>query len=130
METQPSPPVTRFLPAALVLAIAGWGGLLWLFQYTLPTVGPRWMFFFLFILALTGTALPFVAFLHRRFPSAPPASAAVVLRQAIWFGVYSSTLAWLQYGRVLTSALAILLLIGFILLEWLLRLRERSQWRP
>jgi hypothetical protein len=52
------------------------------------------------------------------------------LRQAIWVAIYLPTLAWLQIGRVLTPAMALLLAIGLILIEWLLRLRERSQWKP
>jgi hypothetical protein len=31
---------------------------------------------------------------------------------------------------VLTPALALLLAVGLFLIEWLLRLRERSQWKP
>ena len=130
MDSRRSPPVSAFFITTFVLTVVGWGGLFVLLNFTLPTVGPRWMFFFLFFLALTGTALPLVAFLNRRFPTMPPANAGVILRQAIWFGVYGSTLAWLQSGRVLTSALVLLLAIGLILIEWLLRLRERSQWKP
>ena len=54
----------------------------------------------------------------------------MILRQAIWVGVYASTVAWLQLGRVLNVATAVLLGLGLILIEWLLRLRERSQWKP
>jgi hypothetical protein len=53
-----------------------------------------------------------------------------VLRQAIWVGIYIPTLAWLQIGRVLSVALGLLLALGFVLVEWLLRLREKSQWKP
>jgi hypothetical protein len=74
--------------------------------------------------------LPFIAFLNRRFPSDPPPTPLVVVRQALWAGVYIPTLAWLQLGRVLTPALAFLLAFGLILIEWLLRLRERAQWKP
>lgn len=130
MDSTTSPPVRIFLPAALILALIGWGGLIYVLVFTRPTVGPRWLFFFLSVLALTGTALPAVAFLNRRFPSTPPPSSAVILRQALWVGIYFPTLAWLQIGRVLTPALALLLLLGFVLIEWLLRLRERSQWKP
>lgn len=130
MESSTSPPVRIFLPAAVILALVGWIGLAYVFIFTRPTVGPRWLFFFLSVLALTGTALPAVAFLNRRFPSTPPPTTAVILRQALWVGIYFPTLAWLQIGRVLTPALAMLLLLGFVLIEWLLRLRERSQWKP
>jgi hypothetical protein len=130
MDPQSSPPVRSFLPSALILSILGWGGLFTLLNYALPTVGPRWLFFFLGVLALTGTALPAVAYLNRRFPSTPPVTHVVILRQAIWIGLYISTLAWLQIGRVLNLSLALLLALGLILIEWLLRLRERSHFKP
>lgn len=130
MSSRSSPPVSAFLPAALLLLLIGWGGLYFLVNLTLPTVGPRWLFFFLAFLALTGTALPVVAFLNRRFSDERPATHGVVLRQAIWVGIYGSTVAWLRIGRVLTPTLAFLLFLGLLLIEWLLRLRERSRWSP
>ncbi|HEC61295.1 MAG TPA: hypothetical protein ENI27_03465 [bacterium] len=130
MDKSTSPPVTAFLPAAFILGVAGWAGLITVIVTTLPTVGPRWLFFFLSVIALTGTILPGVAFLNRRFPSTPPPTPNVILRQAIWVGVYVPTLTWLQIARVLTPAMALLLAVGFVLVEGLLRLRERSQWKP
>lgn len=130
MEKDTSPPVSTFLPTAILLFLVGWGGLIALFLYTLPTVGPRWLFFFLSVLALTGTSLPIIAYLNRRFPSSPPPSGTAVLRQSLWIGTYFAALAWLQIGRVLTPTLAILLAVGFGLIEFLLRLSERSQWKP
>lgn len=130
MKAQESPSIYTVLPAALILGAGGWGGLYWLLNNTLPTVGPRWLFFFLGVLAVTGTVMPFVAFLNRRFPSSPPVTTGIILRQSMWASVYFSTLAWLQLGRVLTPAIMLLLGLGLALIEWLLRLRERSQWRP
>ena len=109
--------------------IIGWGGLAALIITTLPTVGPRWLFFFLCVLAITGTMLPIMAFLNRRFPSTPPPTTMVIVRQALWFAVYISTLIWLQMGRVLNPALAVLLAFGLGLIEFLLRLSEKSQWK-
>jgi hypothetical protein len=129
MKTNSSPRVANFLPASIFLFIIGWGGLILLVLTTLPTVGPRWLFFFLCVLAITGTALPVTAFLNRRFPSTPPPTYMVVVRQALWFSIYVSTLIWLQMGRVLNPALAILLAIGLGLIEFLLRLSEKSQWK-
>jgi hypothetical protein len=130
MKTQSTPPVSAFLPTGIILALTGWGGLIYLISNSLPTVGPRWLFFFLSVLAITGTVLPAVAFLNRRFPSSPPAAPGVIIRQAIWVGIYGPTLFWLQMGRVLTPALAFLLAVGLVLIEILLRMRERSQWVP
>jgi hypothetical protein len=125
-----SPPIRSFLPAALSLMLLGWGGFIAVVYYTSPNGGTRWVFFFTAVLGLTGTALPGVAFLNRRFLSSPAPTPAVIVRQAIWFGVYLPTLAWLRIGRVLTFSLAVLLALGLILIEYLLRLRERSQWNP
>lgn len=130
MTENTSPSVKSFIPTALILIVVGWGGLFYLFQNTLPTVGPRWLFFFLAVLALTGSILPAVAFLNRRFPSNPPATTGVIIRQSLWVGIYFPTLAWLQLGRTLTPALAILLAAGLVLIEVLLRLRERTRWNP
>lgn len=129
MDTS-SPTAKSVLPAAITLAVIGWGGLGAVVFFTLPTVGPRWLFFFLGVLALTGSALPFVAYLNRRFPSTPPVNSGVILRQSVWVGIYAATLAWLQIGRVLTPSLALVLALGFVIIEWLIRLREKSQWKP
>jgi hypothetical protein len=72
MDASQTQPVRSYIPAALILALVGWGGLVYLWLFTVPTVGPRWLFFFLSVLALTGTVLPVVAFLNKRFPSQPP----------------------------------------------------------
>jgi hypothetical protein len=116
--------------AALLLAALGWAGLVVLVNLSLPTVGPRWLFFFLWTLALTGTALPFVWMLHRRFAPDDPAPPSVLLRQGLWVGLYGAMIAWLQVNRSLTLSLAILLGLGLAGLEWLVRLVERTSWRP
>ncbi len=130
MQNPGSPPVKMFLPASLILFLVGWGGLAATIYYFPPTVWPRWLFFFSSVLALTGTALPVTAYLNRRFPSDPPATPGVVVREALLIGIYFPTLAWLRIPRALTPALALLMAIALILIEWLLRLRERSQWKP
>ena len=130
MEKTNSPSTGSFLATTVLLVTLGWGGIFVLVNATLPSIGPRWLMFFLLFVAVTGTALPIVAFLNRRFPSTPPVTRAIVLRQAIWFGLYATTLAWLQLGRVLTPSVALLLAVGLLLIEILLRLRERSQWKP
>ena len=119
-----------FLPLSFVLTILGWGGLFFIIQSTVPTLGPRWLFFFLGVLALTGPAIPLVYFLNKRFPSDPPVEEIVILRQALWVGVFGSTVAWLQLGRVLTIGLAAILAGVFVMIEFLLRLFERSRWNP
>ena len=123
----------RFKPFALsslLLILVGWGGLYYLVTQTLPYVWPRWGFFVLVLIALTGTVLPIVYFFHRRFPSEKPAEANVIVRQAMWFGVYGATLAWLQLGRLVTIYVILGLAGGLVAIEYFTRLREKSRWKP
>ncbi len=120
----------QFLPTTILLFLIGWGGLAALVVYTLPTLGPRWLFFFLGLIALTGTSLPVVYFFNRRFPSTPPPEPGVLLRQSIWIGIYGSALLWLQLGRMLTLTIAAIIAGGLVLIEGLLRMREISRWKP
>lgn len=106
--------------SALILAGIGWLGLFLVMTATLPTVGPRWLFFFLWTLALTGTSLPFVWLLNRRFASSSTPQ-AILLREAILVGLYGGLCAWLQINRSLNLPLGLLLATGIIAIEWLLR---------
>lgn len=130
MKSQSLPSFWSILWISLVLCTVGWGGLILLVFISLPTLAPRWLFFFLITLALSGTALPAAYYLNKRFPATPPVESSVVLREAMWVGVYGALLAWLQMGRVLTSGLSLVLAVGLVLVEFLLRLGERTQWAP
>lgn len=116
------------MAAAAFLAGTGWLGLILLLNTTLPTVGPRWLFFFLWTLAVTGTALPFAWVLHRRFDP-EPVSGGVLLRQSILVGLLAGTCMWLQINRTLTLPLALLLILGLAGVEGLVRSIERSRRR-
>ena len=130
MTLKQPPTIRSTLLAALILALIGWGGLYELINTTRPAVGARWLFFFLGVLAVSGTALPLVAFINRRFQTDPPATIVIIVRQALWIAIYFSTLAWLQKGRILTPTLGIVLGLGIVAIEGLLRSRELSQWKP
>ena len=123
------PTFRPYILPTLTLTIIGWAGLYFLINLTLPTLAPRWAFFFLAPLALSGTALPIVYFFHRRFGARTPVP-NVVTRQALWVGVYGATLSWLQLGRVANLSTTIGLALGLIAIETLLRVREKSQWTP
>ena len=112
--------------------ILGWGGLALMFFVldTPPLVWARWSFFALWIIALTGAALPITYFFSLRFPSNPPAEPSAIVRQALWVGVYGATLAWLQLGHLVTLWVWMGLAGGLIAIEYLIRLRERARWRP
>jgi hypothetical protein len=124
------PPFKSFLASTLTLFILGWSGLAAIFYFTLPLVWARWGFFVLGIMALTGTAIPIVYFLHRRFPSNPSAESNVIVRQALWVGVYGATLAWLQLGRLVTLYVILGLAGGLTAAEYFIRIREKARWRP
>ena len=124
------PSFRSFLWASILLSLFGWGGLAVLVATTLPTLGPRWLFFFLLLTGVSGTALPIAYFINLRFPTRPPASSSSVLREAMLVGIYGCLVAWLMQGRVLTAPLALILALGFFLIEFLIRIREVSQWKP
>lgn len=79
---------------------------------------------------MTGSGLPVIVFLNIRFPSYPPIDTPVVIRQACWIGVFSGVIAWLQLGRILTPAIGVIIAVGLVVIEGLIRLREKSKWNP
>ena len=87
--------------AGIVVAVGGWSGLVWLVNNQLPTVPNRWTFYALVYIALTGTTLPFVRFLHHRFTRdhGMSLSAHVLIRQATWVGLFGTACAWLRSPR-------------------------------
>jgi hypothetical protein len=130
MDEERSPSVRSFLPLALILAIPGWAWLFYLTTQTLPSLRNRWMFFIAVVITVTGTSLPLVAYLNRIIKPFGPATFDMIVREGILIGVYAGILLWLNKGQVLTAGLAIILLVGFILIELLIRLRIRSEWHP
>lgn len=129
---RPEPRSVHVIAAGLVLALIGWAGLAWLVLNTLPTVPNRWLFFALLQLALMGTALPVVQFLHQRFaPRSGTADNPVVLiRQAAWVGLFGTVCTWLRIPRLLSIPLVLIILVALIAIEFFFRLRERMEWRP
>lgn len=130
MPNQSSSQFGSLMVSALVMATIGWLGLLLVMVGTRPTVGPRWLFFFLWTLAVTGTSLPFVWLLNRRLGDSGGASSGVLLREALLVGLYASLCAWLQINRALTLPLGLLLAGALAALEWLLRQVDRGVPRP
>lgn len=118
--------------AGALLAVVGWPGLIWLMTRTLPTVPNRWAFYALLFIALTGSALPVVRLIHRRFSQQQGlfVPTGVLIREAVWLGMLGATLAWLRIPRLLSVPIALVLVLAMIAIEVLLRIRERTQWRP
>jgi len=127
------PSKNRFMPVlttSIILVLTAVVGLTSLFLFTVPTLGPRWLLFFFVTLLASGLMLPVVYYLHLRFPSHPPVSSRVIIREAAWWGIYADILLWMQFGKVLNYALAIFLAIGFIAIELLIRMREQNRFIP
>lgn len=123
----------KFVPVfvtSMILIAIGVVGLSALILLTVPTLGPRWLLYFLVTLLFSGLALPIVYYLHKRFPSKPRVTSVILVREALWFGVYVDLILWLQLSKVLNSALAIFIAVGLILIEFLIRMRERSRFSP
>jgi len=122
------PPFGKILISSVFLTILGGGGLAFIFIFYEPTLGPRWMFFFFLTIIGAGIALPISYLIQRRFANQVILS-KVLIREAIFFGVFLALIAWLQLGRILTNLIIILISIGFILIEMLLRMAENATFK-
>ena len=114
---------------SLILILLGLVGLLGLVALTLPTLGPRWFFFFFITICASGFFLPFIYLINRRIAKYP-ISENLLLRETIFTAVFINLLAWLRLGRVLTPIIFLLLFVGFTLLEFFLRLSEGAVFQP
>ncbi len=130
MEHRPNSSFRPYLASAISLFILGWGGAAFAVFSLTPTVWARWLLFFGGSLGLISLALPATWFLNLRFPSDPPAGSAIIVRQAIWVGVYGALLTWLQQARLVTLWTGLGLAAGLIAIEYLIRMRENARWRP
>ena len=115
--------------AGWFLALVGWAGVVLIFLNLPFNPGSLWLVYVAWFMALTGTALPFIHYLNRRFARTMP-SEKVMLRQAMWVGVFGAVCAWLQIPRALNLILALLVAAALIAIEVFLLLRARSRWRP
>jgi len=119
------PPFRKILATSIMLILIGGSGLVFTFAFFEPTLGPRWMFFFFMTVFGAGIALPMSYLIQRRFASQFVAG-RVLIREAILFGVFLSLAAWLQLGRILSNLIIVVIAIGFLLLEMLLRMAEKA----
>jgi predicted membrane channel-forming protein YqfA (hemolysin III family) len=109
------------------MAGVGWVLLYRLIDASKPLALQRWLFFILFYIAITGTALPFIWYLNQRFSRARPATGGILLREGMWCGLAAVLAAWLQMIRALNGATVFFLALGVIAVEAFLRYRERGQ---
>lgn len=117
------------LLAALAMVGAGGIGLVALISLALPRIGAElWLFFLSIHLLVTGITLPFVRFVNMRFTplNAEPPSGGILVRQSVWFGLFTVIAVWLQILRALSAVTLFLLALVFIVLEVFLQMRERN----
>ena len=124
------PSLIFFIILGLIFALGGWAGAIFLVLFTLPYLAYRWLFFVAFMIAISGSVLPILGYLHMRFPSKPLARMETVVREAWMLGFYGDLLLWLQMGRVLTFPISLFILVCLIVLEFFIRIRENSRWLP
>ena len=122
------PPFGKFLISAIFLTILGGGGLAFIFIFLEPTLGPRWMFFFFITIIGAGIALPISFLIQRRFAN-QVVPGKVIIREAILFGIFLALTSWLQLGRILTNLTTVIIAVGFMLLEMLLRMAEKATFK-
>lgn len=78
------------------------------------------------VVTVTGLTLPLAYYLNKRFGQAPAQHFLIVLRQAMWVGIWFAVCTWLQMNRSLSWGVAILVAIVPATLEILLQIRART----
>lgn len=103
----------------LLLGLGGWVGVAYLVTVYPPDPLPQAAFYLLFFVAVSGTAVPLVAVMHRLFPALAGTrrSRAVALRQSAWIGLFAIGILGLRAARLRDLALIVILGTVLILLE-------------
>lgn len=79
------------------------------------------------MIAATGLVLPMVYYLNRRLrASEDTPHFLVVLRQAMWAGIWLAFCVWLQMNRTFGLAVATLVAVVLIMFEVLIQVRMRA----
>jgi hypothetical protein len=78
------------------------------------------------LVAATGLVFPLVFYLNRRFRSVAQPQFLVVLRQAMWVGLWVAISTWLRMNRSLGWGVAVLVAVVFVIFEFLLQVRVRA----
>ena len=120
----------RVAITSVLLFLIGLTGLAYVIFNTLPTLGPRWLFFFFLMIGASGLAMPIAAFLNYRFQGDNGIDTMDIIRESVLVGACVDLLIWLQMGQELTGTSAMIIVVGFILIEILIRVIEHSRWKP
>jgi hypothetical protein len=124
------PSFRKVVITGVSMGLLGIGGVVSLIYFTKPTLQFRWLFFFLSLVGVSGFCLPLLSLIHQRFSEPATINENVLLREAIMIGIAVNLIAWLQIGDMLSFALFLLIIAGGVSIEYLIRLTEKTQWRP
>jgi hypothetical protein len=120
------------LVTGIAAAVVGWVALVRLLGEWPVTQQRDWRpgFFVALWIAVGGSSLPLIWFLHRRFGAVVVGddwqAAKVIVRRAIWATTWVTACAWFQMHSIFNWALALLLLVVLVLFEMLLLTRQES----
>lgn len=78
------------------------------------------------LVAVTGLSLPLAYYLNKRFGRSTSQHFLVVLRQAMWVGIWVTFCVWLQMNRTLGIGVALLVAGVLITIEILLQIRTKA----
>jgi hypothetical protein len=78
------------------------------------------------LVAVTGLSLPLAYYLNKRFGRSGSQRFLVVLRQAMWVGIWVAFCVWLQMNRSLGIGIALLVAGVLVTIEVLLQIRTKA----
>lgn len=78
------------------------------------------------LVAVTGLVMPLAFIINRRFGRPGSQRFVVVVRQAMWVGLWVSFCAWLQMQRSLGLGVVLLAAVVLVIVELLLQVRARA----
>ncbi len=78
------------------------------------------------LVAVTGLSLPLAYYLNKRFGRSGSRRFLVVLRQAMWVGIWVTFCVWLQMNRSLGIGIVLLVAGVLVTIEVLLQLRPKA----
>ena len=78
------------------------------------------------MVAVTGLVLPLAYYLNKRFGKGESSHFLVVVRQAMWLGIWVAACIWLQMNRTLGLGVALLVAAVLFTVEVLLQVRTRA----
>lgn len=78
------------------------------------------------LVAVTGLSLPLAYYLNKRFGRSGSRRFLVVLRQAMWVGIWIAFCVWLQMNRSLGIGIVLLVAGVLVTIEVLLQIRTKA----